>query len=724
MPAKPFEASGGGGHRILPNDVAAVERKWQERWREAGCFSAQETAAAERFFNFDGGPFPNGPLHMGHVRTFSLGDVMARYQRMRGKNVLYCFEFDAFGLPNELAAEAQGVSPAELTAGNIGRMREQMIRLGLSYDWDHVHTTSDPRYYRWTQWLFLKLNEAGLVYRAEAELNWCPSCRTTLAHIQVEDGRCWRCDCAVERRVLPQWYIALSRYSRRLHETLPKVPGFGSRVRNVLGGFLGATSGFEIDLPVADSDEGAITVFIATERLGEPASYVALARDHPLVKRSAVQADRSSAGDKAGTRATKRHQRSARRDDHHVAGSFTGLNAIDPRTGWRIPIYAADYVEATFAHGATLGFPTHDARDRDFAKDHAIPVLESDCAVDTTAARPETHYRVHDWLVSRQRAWGTPIPFVHCQQCSPLPLAVTKLPVLLPEIPAGGLRDGLAGLDDFVATTCPKCGGAARRETDTLDCYFDVIWCFLGCATLLDENFDFRPADFDAWVPVDWFHNGLDSYFYMHLYRFLGHVLHDIGILSEPEPFRSYFGHDVVTMHGPKMSKHHGNVVDPLKILETVGADVLRVHILWSANPNKSFEWSDEGLQRACALLADIRSLVDTEVDIDDTPPSGQPSQPTLALARQIERGIRRATAFLNRYRYSGSLHEIHRLAQALKRAAQNDLTEDAPLAAAFARGRGCLLRLLAPFAPHVAEEAWEQLGQPGLIATACWPSA
>jgi leucyl-tRNA synthetase len=719
-----FEAKLAGTRRWLsPDGIAALEQKWQRRWHEAGCFSAQRGQRAEKFFNFDGGPFPNGPLHMGHVRTFTLGDVMARYQRMRGKNVLYCFEFDAFGLPNELAAETAGISPAELTARNIERMRMQMIRLGLSYDWNYVHTTSDPRYYRWTQWLFLKLYEAGLVYRAEAELNWCPGCRTTLAYIQVEDGRCWRCNCAVERRTLPQWYVALSRYSKRLHETLHEVSGFGPRLKNVLGGFLGATSGFEIDLPIAGGHEAAITAFVAPERVGEPASYVAIARDHRLLKRLPDKEDQPRGDSTAWVGTTKRHQRTASRDDYLTAGWFTGLNALDPRTGLALPVYSADHVEATFAQGAVLGFPALDRRDRQFAEAHGIRILEPACSVDTTPSRPETHYRVHDWLVSRQRSWGTPIPFVHCQQCGSVPLPANELPVLLPEIPAGGLRHGLADLEDFTATTCRKCDRAARRETDTLDCYFDVIWCFLACASRLDEKFDFQPKDFEAWLPVDWFHNGLDCYFYMHLYRFLGHVLHDLGILSEPEPFRMYMGHDVVTMDGRKMSKHHGNVVDPSKILETVGADVLRVDVLWSVNPNKSFEWSEDGLDRASALIAEIWSLVETKVDIPVQPDDEAASRSAEALELQIDRAVRRTTSFLERYQYSGSLHEISRLAQVLIRVARSSFNNDAMLGAAFKRGRDHLLRLFAPFAPHVAEEAWERLGRSGLIATASWPS-
>ena len=692
-------------------DAATVEQRWQARWAAEGCFRASRRPDAEHFYNFDGGPFPNGPLHMGHVRTFTLGDVMARYQRMRGKAVLYCFEFDAFGLPNELAAEARGVSPADLTAANIQRMRDQMTRLGLSYDWNHVHTTSDPAYYRWTQWLFLRLHEAGLVYRGEAALNWCRSCHTTLAHIQVEDGTCWRCHNPVERRVMPQWYVALSRYSGRLAATLDDVEGLGGRVRNVLAGFLGETAGVEIDLALIDPPGETITAFVAPERGAVRADFVAMSPEHPLPRGSGRE----------GSAMRGKRQRRDRAAGHGIDAWDTGLRATDPRSGATLPVLVADHVDAQFAHGATLGFPDHDPRDEAIAAALGIqPSAPADAAT-SDHGRPATHYRVHDWLVSRQRAWGTPIPFVHCGTCGVVPVAYDDLPVLLPDIPPGGARDGLAGIAGFAETACPSCGGPARRETDTLDCYLDVIWCFLACATRLDDGFSFAAEDFASWMPVDWFHNGLDSYFYMHLYRFIGHVLHDLGLLAEPEPFRNYAGHDVVTLAGRKMSKHHGNVVDPSAILDEVGADVLRVHVLWSANPNKGFDWSDDGVQRARALLSDIWSLMTAPlapVDGFDLPVS----KTARAIEAEQARTVRRATSFIERYQYAGALHEIHKFTQALKKAARNASGDDRAVTAAVSAARLVLVRLITPFAPHLAEEAWHGLGQSGLIADATWP--
>lgn len=713
-------------------DVAGLEAKWQKRWQVSGCFKAGQGNEKEKFYNFDGGPFPNGALHMGHVRTFVLGDVMARYQRMRGKNVLYCFEFDAFGLPNELAAEKQGVAPGELTTANIERMRAQMIALGLSYDWDHVHSTCDPRYYRWTQWLFIRLWEAGLVYRARADLNWCTSCRTTLAHIQVEDGRCWRCETPVETRALTQWYVALSRYSQRLHDSLDGVSGFGPQVRKTLAGFIGAVDGFEIDLPLVDDPATVITAFVAAGRARHPAAYVAVAPEHP----AAVETTSSSASEQPLKRP---HRRASPHQDHRTSGHDTGRRALDPRTGQSLPIYVAKYVDAGFAHGATLGFPDKDHRDQTFARTHGLngtgltePGMNdtgmNDAGktdtLDTAMTRPATHFRVRDWLVSRQRAWGTPIPFVHCEHCGTVPIPAAGLPVLLPDIPAGGVRNGLSDMPDFVCVPCPQCGKEARRETDTLDCYFDVIWCFLACTNLLDDKFEFQAEAFTHWMPVDWFHNGLDSFFYMHLYRFLGHVLHDMGILRDAEPFANYVGHNVVTMNGRKMSKHHGNVINPEKVLKSVGADVLRIHVLWSANPNKGFEWSDDGLDRARALLKTVWSLNEMAVRIGtratETTTHEQETRASKSLLAKIKRSVRRSTHFLESYQFSGVLNEIHGLTRVLKAA---DAERQPAMAAAFVEGCDCLIRMLAPLAPHLAEEAWSRHGRTTLLAeTPAWP--
>lgn len=711
------EASGRRSPSATAYDPHAIETKWQARWREAGCFKASAASGARKFFNFDGGPFPNGPLHMGHVRTFTLGDVIARYRRMRGDAVLYCFEFDAFGLPNELAANAQGIVPEELTRRNIAQMRDQMVRLGLSYDWDHVTTTCDPDYYRWTQWLFLKLHERGLIYRRLAELNWCPGCQTTLAHMQVENGCCWRCETPVEQRRLTQWFVALSRYSAVLSDSLDGVEGFSARVRNVLHGLLGRTPGHEIDFVLEGRADVTLTAFVRADAVRTPPACLVIAPGHPVLEH--ILADTGVA-----ERASSRQRRRTSDKSIPLDGFDTGLTALQPETGLRLPVFVAGHVEAAFATGIEIGFSHGNARDRQFAQRHDIV---NDAAAALPRGRPAVHYRVHDWLVSRQRAWGTPIPIVHCGQCGEVAVPEHGLPVRLPALMPNMPPGGLATLADFATTECPRCGQAARRETDTLDCYFDVIWCFLACASGLKPGFSFKAADFAAWMPVDWFHNGLDSFFYMHLYRFLGRVLHEMGIVADPEPIRGYVGHDAVLLHGRKMSKHHGNVVSPDAIVARNGADVLRVQVLWSANPLRSVEWSEEGLRRASRLLSDIWELVAAYIrHVRATPEQSRRdgSGGRLPLDRSAARAIRRVSEFLNRYQPAGCLQEIQSFQRQLETELLRADAGDAARERSLARGIDALVIMLAPFAPHVAEELWEQLAGDGLVSMAPWPAA
>ncbi|WP_162827018.1 class I tRNA ligase family protein [Pseudolabrys taiwanensis] len=699
-------------------DAAAVEAKWQARWADAGCFKATADERQRKFFNFDGGPFPNGALHMGHVRTFTLGDVMARYRRMCGDAVLYCFEFDAFGLPNELAANALGIAPEELTRRNIAQMTRQMIRLGLSYDWDHVVTTCDPAYYRWTQWLFLKLRERGLVYRMPAELNWCPSCHTTLAHMQVDDGCCWRCDTPVESRKLTQWFVALGRYSAILSDSLERMEGFSPRVRNVLQGFIGKTPGLEFDFVIRGHPEVTLTAFARAEYVDAVPSYLAVAPGHPAL------ADLLTRTQADALRPMNQRRRAQAAAQPPLDGFDTGLEAVEAHTGVRLPVFVARHVDPAFATGVEIGYPAADPRARQFAERHKIACAPPN-AGSPLKGRPATHYRVRDWLVSRQRAWGTPIPIVHCEACGEVPVPEQALPVrvpiLTPNLPPGGL----AAVPGFAAAQCPCCGKPARRETDTLDCYFDVVWCFLACANGLKPDFKFQASDFADWTPVDWFHNGLDSLFYMHLYRFLGQVLHEMAVLPEPEPIRCYIGHDAVLLDGRKMSKHHGNVVSPDAVIEKEGADVLRVHVLWSANPLKSVEWSQAGLQRAKRLLLDVWKLVTRHAlevrTTADAPPMDASAQPS-PLDKAAARAARRVTEFLERYQYAGCLQEIQTLIVRLEAEAERLSNRPSAPRDSFANGIRCLVTMLAPFAPHMAEELWEEIGGKDLVARAPWP--
>lgn len=738
-----MEPTAPGGDRA-GYDPATLEPLWQRRWEEARCFESRGDCGRPQFFNFDGGPFPNGPLHMGHVRTFTLGDVMARYQRMRGRDVLYCLEFDAFGLPNELAARERGISPEQLTRANIERISGQMRRLGLSYDWRHVHVTCDPRYYRWTQWLFLRLYDAGLIYRAPALLNWCPQCETTLANMQVEDRRCWRCDGRVEQRPLTQWFVRLERYSEVLFESLSELEGWSDPVRHLLRGFIGPTRGVEIDFEVIGEPDRRLTAFVQADVGPERIAALAMDPEHPLLAellaerpRGRQEIDRFVAELRTIPRRPKRRRDGGEEID--PVGADTGIRCRHPVTGAEIPVYAASFVDPHFATGVEIVDPSPggDGRDREFAERYGLAVDDGERVAAWTEdrLRPALHFRVRDWLVSRQRSWGTPIPVVFCDGCGVVPVPPEALPVELPADlfePADPNRGyGLANHPTFRDVPCPRCGRPARRETDTLDCYFDVIWCFLACATRLDDGFRFQPEDFHRWMPVDWFHNGMDSFFYAHLYRFLGRVLFDLGFLEEPEPMRRYHGHDAVLRDGKKMSKHHGNVVAPDRILETHGADTLRVHVLWSANPLKSVEWSDEHLERARRFLISVWELI---VPLADRVRDGfrgwelpTSKGPAGGLARFLRRTAERVTVFLEDYRYNACLEELNVLVKRMRSFAQQRLGEDRqPIdpddAAVFAAAVRCTVLQLTPFAPHLGEELWRRIGGEGLAATAEWP--
>lgn len=700
-------------------DASAVELKWRDRWAEARCFEASDDPARPRFFNFDGGPFPNGALHMGHVRTFTLGDVMARYQRMRGCNVLYCFEFDAFGLPNELAAQQRGVSPEELTRGNIRAMRAQMERLGLSYDWRHVHTTCDPAYFRWTQHLFLLLYERGLIYRAQAPLNWCEACGTTLAHMQVEDGRCWRCDGVVVERELTQWFVRLSAYSDVLARTVDELDGWSPQLRKLLAGFLSRNDGVEVDLEI-EGHPGKLTAFARDRAQVERASFLLVAARRPGLVGSLPIGDRSGAvADYLAAAPVGRDTRRRGSDGEDATAVMTGLWARHPLDGSRLPVLLSHDVDPGFATGVELGVPDASRRDAVIAARLGIAGAAARSG-DSPQIRTAVHYRVYDWLVSRQRTWGTPIPVVHCAACGAVAVPEAELPVKLPawrpELAASG---SLAAAEDFVGAACPRCRAPARRETDTLDCYFDVIWCFLACATRLDERFRFRAEDFAAWMPVSWFHNGVDSFFYAHLYRFIGRVLHEMGILADPEPIARYHGHDAVLAKGRKMSKHHGTAVSPDELIERVGADVLRVHVLWSANPLKKMEWSDTGCEKAERLLGMVWRLVAPRAERIRAHLAASPDPLARPLNRHLARPVQRVTALLDDYRMNGCLEEISLLIARLERA----WTSDEPPLEIVATSALTFLRLLAPFAPFMCEELWERIGGPGLIVRAPWPA-
>ena len=572
-------------------DFRRVERRWQTAWEEAGCFRATESPGPRKFYNYDSGPFPNGPLHIGHVRIYALGDVTARYQRLRGRSVLYATELDAFGLPNELAAQKEGVSPAQFTNRWIRIMTGQLRGLGISYDWSRVVTTSEAEYYRWTQSLFLDLLEAGLVERREAVIDWCPGCETTLARMQVERGRCWRCREKVGEKTLLQWFVRLSAFSRRLRMGLDELDGWSPAIRKLLIGFIGRES--------------------------------------------------TGTGDE---------------------------------------------------------------------------------------------WQVRDWMVSRQRSWGTPIPLVHCARCGVVPVPRNDLPVRLPEDLdwSQGSR-ALRSCDRFVQVPCPACRGAAARETDTLDCVFDDIWCFMAAPAMREHRIrePFRRETLNAWLPVDRFHSGLDTFFYLHVHRFLGEVLNRKELLADPEPIRGHTGYAMVVANGRKMSSHLGNAVSAGKLLRKYGADTLRLAVLWAGNPRRTLAWRQELLTKAAAFLGDVRSFARcslaelAEQGRSDAEQGASGSRAASSLGSFADRSWDRIGRFIEEDRPNAAIQELSGCFRRIQRFAAARL-DGRPLPGSDRRilmeVLGAFAVTLSPFTPHLAEEIWETLGRAPFVCKARWP--
>lgn len=680
-------------------DIAALEKRWQERWEQEGCFVAGSRAGRPRQYHYPAGPFTNGRLHLGHVRTFVLADVMARAARQRGHDVLYAFEWDAFGLPTELVAQERSVSPATLAADAASQMRADLERLGLSVDWSHVQLTCDPRYYRWTQWLFLRLLERDLVYRATAMLNFCTTCDTTLAHLEVEQGTCWRCHSLVERRELTQWFIRLADASRMLLDTLPGLHGWSETLRRLLAGFIGPVEGTEVDLEIdlGDGTTAVLTAFVADDGGTTQVDAVQVApgsREVAAVLRAGGDGD----GEALVTSAALRRRR---REDVAAEERDTGLRARHPTWPVDLPVLASSVVDPSFAHGVVLR-----------------PAKGN--GVDIPAGRPVLHHHVHDWLVSRQRSWGTPLPVVTCEACGDVPLPDDRLPLELDIGPDATRR--------ITPVPCPRCAGAAIPTGDSLDCFFDVSWALTAIATSLPDDVEQLAAEARSWGPADWFHNGFDSFFYAHLHRFIGHVLHDLGITAEAEPARNFHGHAMVKLDGRKMSKHEGNAVDARALLDQFGADSLRIQILWAANPLQPVDFQPGMDRQAANLLAAVRSMVLDNAEAilrwASAGPDAAASPASEELDQAVEQAIERVSRFIDCYRPGACVEEINRLCKRLGRASRAvAFAHDEPLCAAFAGGAVVLVQLLQPFAPHLAEELWASLGKDGLLSLGPWPA-
>ena len=744
-----------------------IEGKWQQYWDTANLYAEKEDTHLPRYYCLEMFPYPSGRLHMGHVRVYAIGDVIARFKRMEGYNVLHPMGWDAFGLPAENAAIQRNIHPHKWTWDNIDIMRRELKRLGLSYDWNREYSTCEPGYYKWTQWLFLLLYKHGLAYRKRAAVNWCPSCATVLANEQVVAGLCERCDAVVEKTDLEQWFFRITDYADRLLDGLDKLEGWPEKVKAMQANWIGRSEGTEIIFSIEGFDD-KLPVFTTRPDTVFGVTYMVLAPEHPLVERLVTGQEYEHEIRAFLKEVLSQDEITRTSEETEKKGILTGRYAINPLNNERIPILIGNYVLGGYGTGAVMGVPAHDHRDFAFAKKYGLPirtvvvpegeagaVSPSEAYVDDgilvnsgqfsglgnqeamqkitihleTVGKggPKVNYRLRDWLISRQRYWGTPIPIIYCEKCGAVPVPETDLPVLLPTDvefrPTG--RSPLVDYEEFVKVSCPKCNGPARRETDTMDTFIDSSWYFLRYADPHNDEQPFAKDKADAWMPVDQYVGGVEHAILHLMYsRFFQMVLADFGLVDTDIPFQNLLAQGMVLQDGAKMSKSKGNVVDPDRIVAQYGADTARLFILFAAPPEKDLEWSDEGVEGSYRFINRVWRLVMEYIDlIKDTPVSVSKDlgPKERELRRVVHSSVRKVTEDVaNRFSFNTAISAIMEMVNGMYQ------YKDMPVAKQeLGVVRECvelLLLVLAPFTPHVVEELWHQLGYSESIHSQPWP--
>ncbi len=753
-------------------NFSELEEKWQERWEREGLYQVDEDDEREKYYALEMFPYPSGRLHMGHVRVYSIGDVMSRFKRMQGFNVMHPMGWDAFGLPAENAAIEHGnIHPHDWTWDNISQMKKQLKSMGLSYDWDREVATASPDYYHWTQWLFLQMYKNDLAYKKEAAVNWCPSCETVLANEQVVDGRCERCEEEVEDKNLAQWFLRITDYADQLiddHEKLDKWP---ERVKEMQKNWIGRSRGVRINFPVKDFQE-ELEVFTTRPDTIYGATYMVLAPEHPLVEDIIAESGRGDEIEKEVRRMKEQQEEERTSPESEKIGVNTGFKAVNPLSGEEIPIFIANFVLLEYGTGAIMAVPAHDQRDHDFARKYDINIrqviepagekeidieeeafeeygelinsgrysgLDSDEAFERIArdleeaglGQEETNYRLRDWLISRQRYWGAPIPIIYCDECGMQPVPEEDLPVELPyevELEAGG-QSPLVKEEEFVNTSCPECGGEARRETDTMDTFVDSSWYFLRYLDPDNEELPFTGEKVEDWCPVDIYVGGVEHAILHLLYaRFFTKVVRDLELADIDEPFDHYLAQGMVLKDGAKMSKSRGNVVDPLNILSQFGADATRLFILFAAPPKKDLEWSHEGIEGLFRFIKRIWNLVAENSDELNSASSfravelkaGDFQGEERELHRNLHETIQKVTGDIDeRQSFNTAISSIMELTNEARDYADGGEDRDCDLLRSVIEN---ILLMMAPFAPHFTEELWHRLDNEFSIHQRSWP--
>ena len=770
----------------LRYDPAAIEPKWQERWAaEPKLYAAEPaTSGKPKYYVLEMLPYPSGQLHMGHVRNYSIGDALARHMWMRGYNVLHPMGWDAFGLPAENAALKNNTPPREWTLANIAAMKRQMQRLGLGYDWATEVTTCLPDYYRWNQWFFLRMFEKGLVYRKKSKVNWCPECATVLANEQVVDGCCWRHeDTNVEQRDLEQWFFRITAYADELLDGLDKLEGWPEKVRTMQRNWIGRSEGTEVDFFLEEvqgseirdqgSDKTRIRVFTTRVDTIFGATSVQLAPQHALVAAfTATDPDlHAKVAELLDQQKKAREAGDLGAIEKH--GVPTGRFAVNPYNGARVPIWVANYILADYGTGAIMSVPGHDERDFEFAKKYGLPIVEvirpagqdrsaelpflseggvlvnsgeydglscaaaqellQEAAARSAFGEAKVTYRLKDWGVSRQRYWGTPIPMIYCERDGLVPVPDEQLPVVLPEQIQITQQGGspLGRVPEFVNTTCPKCGGPARRETDTMDTFVDSSWYFYRYTDAKNANAPFDRAAAQYWFPIDQYIGGVEHAILHLIYsRFWTKVMRDLGLVVNDEPARRLFTQGMVIKDGAKMSKSKGNVVSPDDMVARYGADATRMYALFAAPPDRDLDWQEDGVAGVSRFLGRVWRLVTKYAPVAQAGSSGTqdggaaPTGLSLKLLRKLHQTIARITLdFEGRWHFNTCVAAIMELVNDLQ-AADAQLAAGEVPAPAMRELMRSLVLLLAPFAPFLAAELWEQVGGEDSVLHAPWPKS
>ncbi|MDO4745016.1 MAG: leucine--tRNA ligase [Bacillota bacterium] len=745
-------------------NFSEIEAKWQKKWEEDKAFKVVEDPDKEKYYVLEMFPYPSGKLHMGHVRNYSIGDVIARFKKMKGYNVLHPMGYDAFGLPAENAAIKNNVEPAEWTWGNIEEMNRQLREMGLSYDWDREVATAHPSYYKWMQWIFIQFYKKGLAYKKENPVNWCPSCQTVLANEQVVDGCCERCGTAVGKKNLSQWYFKITDYAERLLDNLDTLDGWPNKVKIMQRNWIGKSHGAEVDFAIQGREE-TLTVFTTRVDTIYGTTFMVLAPEYPTVLEMVEGTEYETPVKEYIDRCAHMNEIERTSTTNEKTGVFIGQYAVNPFTKKPMPIYISDYVLMGYGTGAVMGVPAHDQRDFEFAKKfdlEIVPVIDpqdpevdlndlkeacaaegivinsgefngmnnqdaiqkiAEVAEERGIGKKTINYRLRDWLISRQRYWGTPIPMIHCDACGWVPEKEENLPVMLPtDVEFTGKGESpLATSKTFIDTVCPVCGKPAKRELDTMDTFLDSSWYFLRYCDARNDEEAFAKDKVDYWMNVDQYIGGVEHAILHLMYaRFFQMALYDLGYVSQEEPFKNLLTQGMVIKDGAKMSKSIGNVVSPAEIIEKYGADTARLFILFAAPPERELDWSDKGVEGSYRFINRVYRAVYEykEKYATDAAAYEIKTEADKNMAYWMNYAIKKVSDDIGeRFNFNTAISTVMEMVNEMYKYKEGEVNS-----ALYGEAIRNLVIMLAPFIPHVTEEMWDHLGYEGSVHEQRWP--